>query len=1446
MKNNRQSVPAAHAAAIARGARRWGQWLLLIGALAGLNWVASAPTLPAVVDLNSPPTAAQEEPSNVALALSVEFPTVGAAYRSGTYVHDPDNAPYLGYWDPKACYRYKETGAAELSGEYFYRIGATDGSGYCTDAYSGNLLNFAASSAIDILRLSLTGGHRVVDTTSKTVLERAYLYRNWKLNDPTYFPARQIPIALVGRVMPADANPLPNAQFVYSGSCKNFVWFGRRTANNVDCDTAETSATTNVTVPAAVADTTCQWPNPSGGWYCTSNAGHDNQNGVGTCGAQVRVRLGGSNRNVYPCTTNLKSGTRQESQTTYTYYGDLNPLGSNGKYQPMYARVRVCDGLEPSRPEFCQRYPLGNHKPVGEIQMNSDGTRISAFGYLAEDGTGRYGGVLRAPMSYVGPTKPASGTAGLVSNPQAEWNLNTGVFVDNPRNGSFTYSGVVNYVNRFGTTGTPGYYKGNDPVGELYYETLRYFMGLGPSADAISNLQTSSYDGFPVYTQASDPIENACQRKNYILTIGDVNTHADRQLPGHGGTGAIAGNGTDPARGAESLLGGGSFNAASWTAVIANMETDSAGTYTNSLGASVSTRGNPNPNANNSSLNNKATGSGGSSAYYWAGAAYWAHTQPIRNDNDAQGKSKSLVRVNTFTIDVDEGGNGTIDASPRGIKPRQSSFYLAGKYGWFNNTNTNGGQLQPLPSGALGANEHLDGHPFRNVLTGALDNSRWEYAGEPNTPDGYVIASQAAKLQAGISRFFSSLRSQVTPGTVTGLSALRFTSASPDGDMFIPQYDPKNWAGRLVKGRIRFDVNTGSLALTSVSWDAGKILTDASVATGTVSDPMVKPASRKIFTYSRDGTNRGGQLFTTGSKDKFDTEVVTALTQSPSGAPAGQSDGDKQDAIIDWLRGDRSLEAGATGGYLRARTSVLGDIVNSGPVYKKEADPDVSGTDYATFASTARNRTAMVYVGANDGLLHAFRASDGKELFAYLPRAVATKAPLLALPDYTHLPFVDAMPAVEEAQLTASDGTTTWKTVLVSGMGGGAQGIFALDVTDPDAFDKSKVMFEFTDADDVDMGNVIGQPKLVRIKQAGAAATAPQYRWYVAVSSGYNNYQADGAASTDGRQALFLLSLDKPAGDAWVLGTNYFKMKVATPSSARAAALANPGVAKDVFGNAVLFYAGDTQGNLWKFDLQNGLNSTNAANAVKSSGTTPVPMAVLRDSSTRVQPITTVPQVVPGLGSGYMVIFGTGKFLESGDAANTETNAVYGIWDNLTNDVSDWQVGRAKLFGRSFDAGTNLTSGDATFEFGTGSSGTYRGWYVTLPLAGERVVVDPDTRFGYTAVNSLVPPADCTVRGSGATMTFGNLYGNAESARNYQTSGYLGRPRIVQIDLSPVDTYTYSTRTGTGRRDISISSLPISSTGGAGDDPTLISGSRVTIKVPAGRVGWREIKNFGG
>ena len=1347
--------------------RRVLQWSLLAAVVCagGIKWASSqttGPVLPDTVNLSATPSAKLDEPSNVALTLSVEFPTVGAAYRGAYYVHDPVNNPYLGYWDHKGCYTYKSDGTANLGGEYFNRIGSTDASGYCTNAYSGNLLNYVATSAIDVLRLALTGGNRVVDTASKTVLERAYLYNGWNVADGTYFPVSRIKKELLGKVMPSAPAGITPGNDVYAGSCQDKIWFGTENSAGADCN------------------------NP-----------------------------GGNKVNLNPFTGS----------------------GSKKTYQPVYARVKVCDGTEAtSRDDLCLRYPSGSYKPIGQIQRKSDGTRLSAFGYLADDSDMRYGGVLRAPMGYVGPIMP-NGTGDMVANPQTEWDQNTGVFNAKPKGGSFAYSGVINYLNKFGTTGTKGYYKGLDPVGELYYESLRYFMGKGPTAKAISNYEGKE-DGFPVYTEWKDPIENSCQRKNYILTIGDVNTHWDKELPGHGGSGALSADAKDPARGAEPLEGGGSFNAAAWTKVIADFETNANSTYTNSFSKVVSTRGNPNPNSNNNNLNTKATGSGNRSAYYWAGAAYWAHTQPIRNDNDAQGKSKNQVRVNTFAIDVDEGGNGSIDDdNPRTIKPRQSSFYLAGKYGWFNNTDsTRVNRLPALPSGL-----DLDGHPFRNVLTGANDNSRWQYDGAPNTPDGYVIASQAKKLMEGVARFFNSLGGSATPSTVVGLSSLNFSTASPDGAMFVPQFDPKNGAGKLLKAKMKFTQATGDVAIDSTLWDAGKILTDASVATGMVSDPMVKPADRKLFTYTRDSAvNRGGQIFSVGEKSKLDAAVLTALGTKPGSAPTAYTTVQMQDAAINWLRGDRSLEAGATNGFLRARTSVLGGIVNSGPVYKQGASSDVTGDGFATFAAAQKSRTAAVYVGSDDGFLHAFKADNGKELFAYMPRAVAEKAHLLAVPGYVRRPYVDAVPMVGEAQMWNTGASKLeWKTLLVSGMGGGAQGIFALDVTDPDNFSKSNVLFEFTDQDDVDMGNVVSEPRLVRMMMPNGTAT-PEYRWFVAVSSGYNNYQADGRASSNGAQALFLLSLDKAAGDTWTENTNYFKMKLSAPATGMVAALANPGVAKDAQGNAIIFYAGDTQGNLWKFDLQSGLTTANAASAVKS-----VPLAQLRDKDGKRQPMTTVPQVVPGLSGGYMVIFGTGKYLESADNATTETNSVYGIWDNLgTNATDDYNVKRSQLYQRKFDTGTNLADGDEVFTFGNGTtSGTYRGWYLDLPAVGERVVVDADSRFGYTAINSFVPPGDCSANGSGAIMTFDNLYGTSRSARDYRLNP-LSRPRIVAVDMSAENAYTYTERSATGRRDLVIRSRPVSGVGGVGNDPTLAQGATVSMKVPAGRVGWRELKNF--
>jgi type IV pilus assembly protein PilY1 len=401
-------------------------------------------------------------------------------------------------------------------------------------------------------------------------------------------------------------------------------------------------------------------------------------------------------------------------------------------------------------------------------------------------------------------------------------------------------------------------------------------------------------------------------------------------------------------------------------------------------------------------------------------------------------------------------------------------------------------------------------------------------------------------------------------------------------------------------------------------------------------------------------------------------------------------------------------------------------------------------------------------------------------------------------------------------------------------------------VTDPTSFSKDNVLFEFTDRDDPDMGNVVGSPKLVRMKIPGDAGADPTYRWFVAVSSGYNNYKADGYASTDGAQALFLLSVDKSPSAAWAENTNYYKMKLPAPAGTiKAAALTNPGVATDVQGNAVIFYAGDTYGNLWKFDFLNGLTASLAAEAIKKSGSAK-PLAILKDKNNKSQPITTIPQVAPGLSDGYMVIVGTGKYIETGDAATTEGNSVYGIWDDLGSGASSYQLGRSKFLERKFTA-TGVTDGSASFVFGNGGTTAapkYRGWYLDLPVAGERVVVEPDTRFGYTAVNSFVPPADCSANGTGAIMTFDNLYGTSRSTRDFR-SRPLSRPRIVALDLSATDAYTYTTRLPTGRRDLTIYSRPVSAVGGSGaNDPTVAQGPMVATKIPAGRVGWREIKNF--
>lgn len=1565
------------------------------------------------VDLSLGPLTITAQAVNIALALSVEFPTAGAAYRSDTYDHAQE---YLGYWDPKGCYEYFDANdTSVLKGEYFRRTGFVDSSKYCNTSgsgtgYSGNVLNYAATSSIDLLRYALTGGSRALDVANKTVLGRAYLPSDFGgIRNGTYFPQKQVNSDLVGKVTPQFVTPGATSNYtgtVYFNSCDNLVYVGNvstggdcatpgntnifaplvpnlnstptiqyfsfvptNTASNIyvldpagskqwvrsvpEAKTTvmptgtdpvagtlvpeavsptprnlavvtgalttpqrtgdnlsgysyiPTGLLTNAIPPTDASDTSIQsyvWQANTGAhgtayyegikeelnssnWGNAGAVGTQSDNtthrvcrsGSGSNVTNVRLRINslddkcpdagnGSNINniqTYRLYTRMAQYKAYISTPLYNYYQEtptwyVASIGTGYKSYTngtspakMKAYVQVCDNAEgPTRQgsdgvRFCKRYPnetasSGVYKPIGELQTRAEGVRVSAFGYALENGNGRYGGVLRAPMKFLGSQyRDTSGV--LQSNTQAEWDATTGIFISDPLNAAvgssafpagapaFTASGVTNYLNNFGSTGI---YKSNDPVGELYYETLRYFQGLQPTDAAVANLTTAAmYDKFPIYKTWTDPIENGCQRRNFILAIGDVNTHYDKQLPGHG-TGGVSETSTDPARAVATIPGSTSktFNAVEWTKLLTGFETGVSYPYTDVLGRAQNTLGNPNVVSGNTTLESKSTGSQ-SSAYYWAGAAYWANTQPIREDSlTVNGKTQSLkdIRVKTFTIDVDEGGNGLIDGNTRGIKPRNSSFYLAGKYGWFSDAND-------------------DGNPFK-TSGGQINNKEWEDPSLANVPDGYALASQAQRMIAGIRKFFASASAQSGTVSVSSLSSQRFSTSSPNGDLYAPRFDSRDWSGTVIKSSLALNTTTNTIdALQNVAWDAGTILTAGStLASSTAAvDPYVKPAERKIFTYRRQASSNPGIAFTPENLDQFDAVMRDGLNANPATGTA-----DSLGALrVSYLRGERSQE-GSSNNAFRRRTSLMGDIINSGPVYKKDADPSLVGDDdYLAFSRTAATRTAALYVGANDGMLHALRASDGKELFAYIPLAVAKNLNQLTNVAYQHRPFVDGVPQVGEAKLG-----TAWRTVLASGMGGGAQGIFALDVTNPNTFEDgstggSKVLFEFTDQDDPMMGNVVTQPKIVKLKiPASTTGGTPSYKWFVAAGSGYNNYVNDGSGrySTTGDQALFLLSLDKTPGESWTEGTNYFKIVVPAASTSLANGLANPGFLVGGAGETTTIYGGDLQGQLWKFDFTEGLSSANISNnkIVKLDAGVKKPLFTALDSTgTTRQPITIAPLITTAKQRGVMVVFGSGKFIEQTDASSSGTQTIYGVWDSGGTTTSDYGLRRSNLQQQTAAESTSaVTITAANFTLGTGS-GEKRGWYIDLPNSRERIAVEGDQGLTSVTLNSIIPSGDCSGDGNGRSYTLNSLTGEAAGTIQVSSSiGLLSRPNYISLELDNA----YTTRRADGTRKYTVRDTVVStgtrltSAGNVGSQTTTPTAGQIT----AGRISWREIRNF--
>jgi type IV pilus assembly protein PilY1 len=532
-------------------------------------------------------------------------------------------------------------------------------------------------------------------------------------------------------------------------------------------------------------------------------------------------------------------------------------------------------------------------------------------------------------------------------------------------------------------------------------------------------------------------------------------------------------------------------------------------------------------------------------------------------------------------------------------------------------------------------------------------------------------------LGAGIAQALVVSDLPVLPAAGAGVSSAR---VGPDTLVFTTSYSSADWSGDVVARLLQANGATGE-----TRWDAAARL-DAEGA-----------AARSIWTL-RAGADPGAR----GVPFQWD-----ALSGSEQ---ALLNRSDKLGAQrLDYLRGARTDEA-PNGAKFRARTTLLGDIVDSAPLVVGKSDygfgaPGFPDPGYAEFRASAayRARPDMVYVGANDGMLHGFDAASGDERFAYVPAGVFARLSALTSPDYKdhHQFSVDGSARAIDAWIGGS-----WRTVLVGATGAGGRAVFALDVSQPDAFGAAGVLWELSSTDDADFGVSVPLPSVGRLHDG---------HWAAILANGYD--------SRAGTAKLFIVDL--------ATGTVLRKIDTGVTGDN---GLSSP-IAVDLDGDRVIdaVYAGDLKGNLWKFDLsapdparwELAFHSQPLFQACASA----VPSCAPAD----LQPITARPEVAPRADGGVMVYVGTGRALAAGDAAlQAPLNSVYGVRDGGA------PLGVARV---GLQAQAIVSDGNVRRVSANRPGSDQNGWVLDLPAPGERVLSAPVVSDGRVLVRTQVPGA---------------------------------------------------------------------------------------------------------
>ena len=1022
-----------------------------LAATVALLALPAGPVLGQVLLADQPVFTNTTVPGNMALALSVEFPTaVSVAHTDSSY---NTTKLYQGYFDPNKCYLYNySTTEAQ---RYFYPAGLASTARTCTGGddgkWSGNFLNWLTMQTIDPFRWALTGGYRVVDTATDTQLEKAWASGQGSGGN---FPDRTISTSSIV----ANATP--------------FAWSSMKVR-------------------------------------------------IQGLGNKMRFTQSGDNNSGTPTAYDPDPSVTISTTTSYE----------------VSVRVRVCDtsaaagGVEPN----CTAYPAGNYKPEGLMQQYSNIFRFSAFGYLNDGNIRRDGGVLRARQKFVAPMMPRPGSTDI-ANPKAEWDANTGVMLVNPDSTDATdtttnfgvavaNSGVLNYLNKFGQI-TPGSYKTYDPVGELYYAALRYYKNLGnvpewtSMTSASTTTKTTWIDGFPVITNWDDPVQYWCQR-NMILGIGDVNTHADKNVPGN------AGSSNEPTKPATVVAD---------TSVNAVTATNKVGAL-HGLGASLGTQENYGGCCNNNSA-------------LMAGLAYDANTVDIRPDDASKPQTKDKQTVQTYWLDILE----------YQTYKKNNQYYLAAKYGGFKAPNTFNPYTQTtdIPLNWWSTNG-------QTVGSGGNAQSR---------PDNYFVASQPDSMVSGLRAAFAKASSDLKSYTTSFATTLPQVALSGTAS-YGAQYDAGTWTGDVRANSVSFDPTTGAPTLTP-QWSFSNKLATQIAGTGwntgrRIATWNTSTNAAVAFRYASLSTAQQTALDTIYRSGNDSSDFLNYLRGDPTHEENSSASGSAR------IYRNRTEPVGDIVG------SRLRPVGPPSATYSNTANPGYSTfkSTWSTRTTMLYVGSNAGLLHAIDGSLPATSSTGGQEVFAYVPGDLylgPSGSPgvdgLVARgdPNFTHKPMVDGPPVVFDIDLgrtmdnagTTLGTTTNWKSVLVGSLGKGGKSYFAIDVTDPSAMTSEtavagKVLWEFRHAD---LGFTFGSPSAVKTRKWG---------WVLVFGSGYNN--------TDGQGYFFFVN---PRNGALLekVGTG-----AGSTTSQAGLAHVQPYVLDRTDGTAESIYAGDLLGNLWRLDV---------------------------------------------------------------------------------------------------------------------------------------------------------------------------------------------------------------------------------------------------------------------